>query len=450
MNQKLSAIRFLAPASAAVVLLLSSLFVASGAATRSAQRETRQVEAGMVARSELAARIGQWSTSQLLASSHIAERDAATMAAIEGRLREARADLTSALEAAAQRDAADPAMRSSIGELRADIDAMSPALADVLDLSRANRDAEAEAKMLQLIPAFERLNAASGRLLETSHRDTVASAARSSAAQDRAMLWLSSLAAIATVLVAAILAAAIRDVRRRQEETWRMTARLEEQNRELDAFAARVAHDLRGPLSTIALAVGRLTERLPDERTTSDILSRSVGRMETLIRDLLALSQVDTQSPDAASDPAIVAASVGRDLSSPVADAGGRLELAVDDARVRCSEGLLRDVLWNLVENALKYRGAAPPAIRVEGHRSHDVYEIRVSDNGMGMSADDARHAFDPFFRGTRAPHAAEGTGLGLSIVKRIVEVSAGKIAIESRVDRGTTVIVDLPLATPA
>jgi signal transduction histidine kinase len=341
-------------------------------------------------------------------------------------------------------------MRSSLAELRSDLDATSPALSGVRDLLRVNRNAEAQVQMLRLVPAFERVNEALGHLLEVSHKDTVASAARSSAMQTRAMRWLSGLSAVGIVFVATILAIALRDVRWREEEAWRMTLRLEQQNRELDAFAARVAHDLRGPLSTIHLATDRLTERLAEERGTREILRRSVGRMETLIRDLLALSRIDRPSADAACDAAIAAASVGRDLSSAVAEAGGSLELAVDAGRVRCTEGLLRDVLWNLVENALKYRGPAPPAIRIEGRRARDAYQIRVTDNGIGMSAHEARHAFDPFFRGARASSEASGTGLGLSIVKRIVEVHAGKIWIDSKVDQGTAVIVELPLARPA
>jgi signal transduction histidine kinase len=239
----------------------------------------------------------------------------------------------------------------------------------------------------------------------------------------------------------------VRDVKARNDETWQMTTRLAEQNRELDAFAGRVAHDLRGPLTTVTLAAGRLAERSPDESSTNAILRRGVNRMEQLIRDLLTLSRVDGQSETAAADPALVAAQVADDLGEPLAEAGGTLDMAVDPSSVHCSDGLLRDVLWNLVENAIKYRGEEAPAIRVEGHRVGAEYELRVRDNGIGMSADEARHAFDAFYRGLRAPREVTGTGLGLSIVKRIVDVCGGRISVESKVDHGTTFIVELPLA---
>jgi signal transduction histidine kinase len=229
-----------------------------------------------------------------------------------------------------------------------------------------------------------------------------------------------------------------------------MTARLTEQNRELDAFAGRVAHDLRGPLTTISLAAGRLEEVTPHERSTSAILRRGVSRMEQLIRDLLTLSRVDSQPANAAADPAVVAAMVADDLGKPVAEAGGTLEVAVDPGSVHCSDGLLRDVLANLVENALKYRREDPPAIKVEGHRVGGEYELRVRDNGIGMSAEEARHAFDAFYRALRAPNEVPGTGLGLSIVKRVVDVCGGRISVESKLDQGTTFIVELPLAAAA
>jgi signal transduction histidine kinase len=104
--------------------------------------------------------------------------------------------------------------------------------------------------------------------------------------------------------------------------------------------------------------------------------------------------------------------------------------------------------LWNLLENAIKYRGPANPEIRIEGHQVGREYELRVRDNGIGMSPDEARHAFDAFYRGTRSPRQVTGTGLGLSIVKRIVDVCDGRIAVESTVDKGTSFVVGLPLAT--
>src|SRR5262245_8009818 len=86
----------------------------------------------------------------------------------------------------------------------------------------------------------------------------------------------------------------------------------------------------------------------------------------------------------------------------------------------------------DLSDNSIKYRR---PDVRLEigiyGRRVNDSYEFRVTDNGAGMSAEDATHVFDPFFRATRV-RSIPGTGLGLSIVKRVIHASGGDISLAS------------------
>jgi signal transduction histidine kinase len=206
-----------------------------------------------------------------------------------------------------------------------------------------------------------------------------------------------------------------------------------------------VAHDLGNPLNTVNLATAKLAHEAPQADATLAIVRRGVARMRTLINDLLTLSRIDAQPPDAVSETAVVARSIESDLSTKVTDVHGTLRVAVESARVHCTEGLLREVLWNLGENAVKYRRPEVPLeLEVTGRADHG-YEFRVSDNGAGMPPDEVRHAFEPFFRGTQM-QSMPGTGLGLAIVKRVVEVSGGTVSIESAVGRGTTVVVKLPL----
>src|SRR6185369_16467771 len=83
----------------------------------------------------------------------------------------------------------------------------------------------------------------------------------------------------------------------RREEALSLSARmLEERNRELDAFAGRVAHDIRGPLTTISLATSALAVTAPQEERTADILRRGVKRMEALVDDLLMLARIESQA----------------------------------------------------------------------------------------------------------------------------------------------------------
>lgn len=114
---------------------------------------------------------------------------------------------------------------------------------------------------------------------------------------------------------------------------------------------------------------------------------------------------------------------------------------------VLCREGLLRQVLWNLGENAMKYRRSGVRLeVEIRGRTANHTYELTVSDNGTGMSKSVAGHAFDAFFRGEQI-QPTPGSGLGLSIVKRVVEASGGSVSVESIIGVGTTFKVHLPLA---
>jgi signal transduction histidine kinase len=131
-----------------------------------------------------------------------------------------------------------------------------------------------------------------------------------------------------------------------------------------------------------------------------------------------------------------------------VKEAGGELLVDVEPARVRCSEGLLRQVLWNLGENAVKYRRhSVTPRIELVGRGAGATYQFRVSDNGAGMSAEDARRAFEPFYRGAQTGEAP-GTGLGLAIVKRVIQAAGGALTVDSKPGQGSTFRFTLPLGT--
>jgi signal transduction histidine kinase len=229
----------------------------------------------------------------------------------------------------------------------------------------------------------------------------------------------------------------------------RDTRRLVARNRELDAFAARVAHDLRGTLTTMNLATAPLATKLPGEDRALEILRRGTRKMEALVEDLLVLARVEKLAHGRC-DPAAVVALVAQDVAPSVEAASGALRVSVANAEVTCSEGLLRQALTNLVENAVKYRRPeVAPDVEISGAPVDGGYDLRVSDNGVGMSRDEATHAGEPFYRSPRVRNQP-GTGLGLSIVNRVAEASGGKLIVESRLGQGSTFVVHLPLARAA
>jgi len=296
-------------------------------------------------------------------------------------------------------------------------------------------------------PAFEAVSRGVQTLVAVNQTAAAEARVRAARLESNVLYVVLALAAailLITLVVGRRLTRVISDNERRLGQH---TIELESKNRELDAFAGRVAHDLRGPLNTINLAASVIAERAPGEAATAAILQRGVIQMTGMVDDLLTLSRAGRPSDGAVARPETVAAAVEADLRPKVSEAGGTLRVDVQPSAIRCSDGLLRQALWNLGENAVKYRRPdVPPVIALVGRATSSTYELRVSDNGLGMSAEDTHRAFEPFFRGKRT-QAIAGTGLGLAIVRRIVEASGGTESADSEPDQGTAITLRFQLA---
>lgn len=107
--------------------------------------------------------------------------------------------------------------------------------------------------------------------------------------------------------------------------------------------------------------------------------------------------------------------------------------------------GRLRQILINVLHNAVKYTDAGVVSLVVENAGSDVVF--RVTDTGCGMDAADLPHIFERYWRGADARHDHDGTGLGLAVVRQLVDRLEGNVAVESTLGRGTTVTIRLPLA---
>ncbi len=220
-------------------------------------------------------------------------------------------------------------------------------------------------------------------------------------------------------------------------------------NKELEAFAYSVSHDLRGPLRAIDGFTGILTEEHADQLDAEghrllDIVSDSTGLMGQLIEDILELSRVGRSAiePARIDMREAVAAAVRqvqqqhvRDLPIEVRD----LPPAMGDER------LIRQVWINLLSNAVKFTAEREsPAIEVRGVVENNEHVYSVKDNGAGF---DMRHCGKLFslFERIHSREEFEGTGVGLAIVKRIVERHGGRVWSEGKVDEGATFYFALP-----
>ena len=251
----------------------------------------------------------------------------------------------------------------------------------------------------------------------------------------------------AVTLVLAIIVATVL-VRALRRQRFLIEARLETEQarrRELDAFAARVAHDLRAPLTPIR-SYGELLclGSGPPPREIGARIVDGTKRMVGIIDGLLALS-VSGRVGAGQTEIAPVIHQALDDLGPLPADS--KIALAIADCRLCCPPDVLGRIVENLVSNAIKYRAPERPLeLAITAARTGDAIEVAVADNGVGMDAAAMSRAFDPFFRVASA-REIPGHGLGLSIVKRTVDALGGACSIASNPGEGTRVTIRLPAA---
>jgi signal transduction histidine kinase len=380
---------------------------------------------------------------RILTDAHIFEASAVDRQRLEEEIAAAQADYESVAQAYGPLTTL-PGEAAVWNELQHQVALIRAPLLETLALSRANRDVEARRAFASLDEHFKAIDE-EATLLTRINRAGADTTVAQVVAQQRSIMGLVQALALAGVCLSLVVGAAVtRRVQQSEEEQRRYSEIVQASNRDLDAFAGRVAHDLRGPLQTVSAATSMLAQQAPEQGGTMGTLRRAVERMQTLIEDLLTLSRIGGTAGSAVCDPAAAAAQVREDIAPRLLGGQGALRVEVQPAMVRCPEGFLRQVLFNLADNAIKYRKPEVPAVvEIRGHSVKDGYELSVRDNGIGMSPEEASRAFEPFYRSPRAA-SARGTGLGLSIVKRVVEASGGSIRVESQVGAGTTVVTRL------
>jgi two-component system phosphate regulon sensor histidine kinase PhoR len=223
-------------------------------------------------------------------------------------------------------------------------------------------------------------------------------------------------------------------------------------------FVANVSHELRTPLSIVR---GYIETLLDDPQTSDQELSRILRVMERhskrlglLVNDLLTLAQLESRNANLQFSDVQLAElfeRVIRDWGKKLEDK--QLKVIVDlspGARtIRADETRLQEVLYNLLDNAVKYSHEhGEVLLRAARHDSEML--LSVTDNGIGIGKDDLPRIFERFYRADKArSRELGGTGLGLAIVKHIVQLHGGRVEAESELGRGTTIRVVLPVASP-
>lgn len=229
------------------------------------------------------------------------------------------------------------------------------------------------------------------------------------------------------------------------EETVRRSDRLAAVGR----MAAGLAHEIRNPLGSMSSALQFLQEKVPpktDEASLMNVVLRESDRLNGIITNFLAFARP-------AANGLARERPVEFDLANAILDClallrhspefkpGHEIETKLPDLAVsiRANETQIKQVLWNLLQNAIQAMPDGGRLIIGLEARARGRVRITVTDNGKGIAPEMLEHIFEPFATGTG------GTGLGLSIVHKIITDHGGKIEVQSKPGEGTAVRVELP-----
>lgn len=222
-------------------------------------------------------------------------------------------------------------------------------------------------------------------------------------------------------------------------------------------FIADASHELRTPLSIIkadseiALFDGETLSAQEAAHTLKSNLEE-VDRMSKIIENLLSLSFYDTKVTEIPSQP-LNLTEIAEKLVSKAQILASKKEVVLgigdnDTAWVSGNGTALEQMAMNLIRNAILYTPSGG-SVYVSVKKDRDIYAtLIVRDTGIGISAKDLPHVFNPFYKAER-PKTNEGSGLGLTIVRKIIERHRGIIQIDSELGVGTTVSVSIPDIPP-
>lgn len=239
------------------------------------------------------------------------------------------------------------------------------------------------------------------------------------------------------------------DTFRIQQDLLRRSTDLARTNRDLEQFTALAAHDLLEPLRKARFFADLLRDDLGaalsgDGARNLDRLTASVERMDRIVRGLQALNRLGRGriAAEVISLDAVVAEVLDQ-LQGEIESHGATIRVERLPA-IRGDRALIPQVFHNLISNALRYAHVdRPPQIAISGVRMGNRTVVEVSDNGIGLAADEAERIFASFYRVAGSPQ--DGSGIGLAICRRIVEAHGGSIRALTDQQVGTAFRFEIP-----
>ncbi|WP_343631116.1 PAS domain-containing sensor histidine kinase [Fluviicola sp.] len=248
-----------------------------------------------------------------------------------------------------------------------------------------------------------------------------------------------------------ILEEAIRELERTKGELDASLAKEKELNEMKSRFVSMASHEFRTPLTTMMSSlslVSKYNERNDTANHAKHIhkIERSIINLTDILNDFLSVSKLEEGKVGNLPEEVNLKQFLLDICSEMQGMLSGKQTIVQDysgDEQVFLDPKLLRNILFNLISNAIKF-SPEEGVIELTVLVGEDTVSISVKDHGIGISEQDQKHLFERFFRGGNATHI-QGTGLGLNIVARYAELMNGKVTIESVQNQGTTARLLIP-----
>jgi signal transduction histidine kinase/DNA-binding response OmpR family regulator len=232
---------------------------------------------------------------------------------------------------------------------------------------------------------------------------------------------------------------------------------LNEKLREMDQmksrFFANISHEFRTPLSLILAPVEEKLNCGPQkDRDSFQLIRRNALRLLSLVNQVLDLSRLEAHKMDLSIRQGNLKELVTLICSSfdSLAESKGihfKKEIAMNDTLQWFDSDKLEKILNNLLFNAFKFTSSGGEVnLRARLDEQGNQLRIQVTDTGIGISKEEQKHLFSPFFQSTKTSGEGEGSGLGLALVKELVALHGGTIQLKSELNEGTEFQVDLPV----
>jgi signal transduction histidine kinase len=248
-----------------------------------------------------------------------------------------------------------------------------------------------------------------------------------------------------------ILEEAIQELEKTKKELHMALQKEKELNELKSRFVSMASHEFRTPLTTMMSSLSLVTRYGENNDKDNQLkhvgkIKNSINNLTDILNDFLSVSKLEEGKVENLPEPLDIKLFMGEiisDMQSMAAAEQLIVQHHVGKSQVNVDRKLLKNILFNLISNAIKF---SPADATIDLHIlvNNSTVRIDVSDRGIGISKEDQKHLFERFFRGQNATHI-QGTGLGLNIVARYAELMNASLDFVTEENKGTTFTIIIP-----